>query len=413
MSDCTILCTSIVKETDECFEETNGRGYVNYKKKDGKNMLDLKSIRGEIDQIDEEIVRLFEKRMDLCRNVAEYKIATGKPVLDRQREQEKIETLTALTDNNFNAHGIEELFQQIMAMSRKLQYKLLVKNGVEQKLEYEKVERLKKDHIKVVYQGVPGAYSYAAMQKYFGEDVENYNAATFKEAMQEIAEGRADYAVLPIENSTAGIVTDVYDLLVEFDNCIVAETAIKINHALLGLKDADISDIRTVYSHPQALMQSAEYLEEHKDWNTISMSNTAVSAKKVIEKGDKSCAAIASVTAAKIYGLKVLQEHLNISNENMTKFIVVSRKNIYRENATKTLVTFEIPHSTGSLYNILSNFIYNNLNMCKIESRPAKGQNWNYRFFVEIEGTLEQSAVKNALYGVKAEATSLKILGCY
>lgn len=376
-------------------------------------MLDLKSIRGEIDQIDEEIVRLFEKRMDLCRNVAEYKIATGKPVLDRQREQEKIETLTALTDNNFNAHGIEELFQQIMAMSRKLQYKLLVKNGVEQKLEYEKVERLKKDHIKVVYQGVPGAYSYAAMQKYFGEDVENYNAATFKEAMQEIAEGRADYAVLPIENSTAGIVTDVYDLLVEFDNCIVAETAIKINHALLGLKDADISDIRTVYSHPQALMQSAEYLEEHKDWNTISMSNTAVSAKKVIEKGDKSCAAIASVTAAKIYGLKVLQEHLNISNENMTKFIVVSRKNIYRENATKTLVTFEIPHSTGSLYNILSNFIYNNLNMCKIESRPAKGQNWNYRFFVEIEGTLEQSAVKNALYGVKAEATSLKILGCY
>ncbi len=376
-------------------------------------MLDLKSIRGEIDQIDEEIVRLFEKRMDLCRNVAEYKIATGKPVLDRQREQEKIETLTALTDNNFNAHGIEELFQQIMAMSRKLQYKLLVKNGVEQKLEYEKVEWLKKDHIKVVYQGVPGAYSYAAMQKYFGEDVENYNAATFKEAMQEIAEGRADYAVLPIENSTAGIVTDVYDLLVEFDNCIVAETSIKINHALLGLKDSELSDIRTVYSHPQALMQSAEYLEEHKEWDTISMSNTAVSAKKVIEKGDKSCAAIASVTAAKIYGLKVLQEHLNISNENMTKFIVVSRKNIYRENATKTLVTFEIPHSTGSLYNILSNFIYNNLNMCKIESRPAKGQNWNYRFFVEIEGTLEQSAVKNALYGVKAEATSLKILGCY
>lgn len=376
-------------------------------------MLDLKSIRGEIDQIDEEIVRLFEKRMDLCRNVAEYKIATGKPVLDRKREQEKIETLTALTDNSFNAHGIEELFQQIMAMSRKLQYKLLVKNGVEQNLQYDKVERLKKDNIKVVYQGVPGAYSYAAMQKYFGEDVENYNAATFKEAMQEIAEGRADYAVLPIENSTAGIVTDVYDLLVEFDNCIVAETSIKINHALLGLKDAELSDIRTVYSHPQALMQSAEYLEEHKEWDTISMSNTAVSAKKVIEKGDKSCAAIASVTAAKIYGLKVLQEHLNISNENMTKFIVVSRKNIYRENATKTLVTFEIPHSTGSLYNILSNFIYNNLNMCKIESRPAKGQNWNYRFFVEIEGTLEQSAVRNALYGVQAEATSIKILGCY
>lgn len=376
-------------------------------------MIDLQEIRNEIDIIDRNIVDAFQKRMELASEVAEFKISTGKPVLDKKRENEKIATLKALADSDFNAHGIEELFTQIMAMSRKYQYKLLAKNGIFEKFAFHKVPKLKTGDIKVVYQGVPGAYAYAAMLKYFGEDVENFNAATWKEAMEELTSGHADYAVFPIENSTAGMVGDVYDLLVEYDNYIVAETAITINHALLGIPGSKIEDIETVYSHPQALMQCSEFLEKHKEWNRISTTNTALSAKQVIELGDKKNAAIASVTAAKLYGLDVLKEHLNVSDQNMTRFIVVSKKNLYCENATKILVTFEVPHASGSLYDMLSHFIFNNVNLTKIESRPIKGENWKYRFFVEMEGTPEHTGVINALQGLRAEAEGLQILGCY
>lgn len=376
-------------------------------------MLDLLKIRDEIDQIDEEIVRLFEQRMKRSQEVAEFKISTGKPVLDKRREIDKIKTLKSLAQNDFNSHGVEELFTQIMAMSRKLQYKLLVKSGVPEKLDFKKVDCIDTESCKVVYAGVPGAYAHTAMLKYFGDDVDGYNVSTFRQVMEAVQNGESDYGVLPIENSTAGAVTDVYDLLMEYDNYIVAETAIKINHALLGLQESEIENIKTVYSHPQGFLQSAEFLEEYGEWDRISTSNTAYSAKKVIEYNDKSKAAIASVTAAKIYGLKVLKEHINKSNVNTTRFVVVSKNNVYSDNASKVCVSFELPHASGSLYDMLSHFIYNNINMSKIESRPIPGQNWKYRFVVVIEGTVESSGVVNALHGIGAEAERLKVLGCY
>jgi len=376
-------------------------------------MLDLLKIRGEIDEIDEEIVRLFERRMDKSRQVAEYKIATGKPVLDKKRELEKIAVLKSLADTDFSRHGIEELFTQIMAMSRKLQYRLLVKNGKPETLNFNKVERLKTKNSKVVYAGVPGAYTHEAMMKFFGEDVDHYNVITFRQVMEEVQQGKADYGVLPIENSTAGGVTDVYDLLMDFDNYIVAETAVKVNHALLSIPGAKLSDIKSVYSHPQGFMQSSEFLEEHPEWSKISTTNTALSAKKVIQMNNKSNAAIASITAAKIYGLQVLQEHLNVSNINTTRFIVISKTNIFVEGAVKVCVSFEVPHATGSLYEMLSHFIYNNISMSKIESRPVPGQNWKYRFLVVIDGNVENTEIINALQGIAAEAESVKILGCY
>lgn len=376
-------------------------------------MLDLGKIRGQIDVIDNEIVDLFQKRMQLASEVAEYKISTGKPVLDHEREEQKIESLTQLADSDFNKHGVEELFRQIMAMSRKYQYKLLAKNGVTQTLGFKKIPKLRMGDIKVVYQGVPGAYAHAAVLKFFGEDVDTYNAATWKEAMDELTAGNADYAVFPIENSTAGMVGDVYDLLVEYPNYIVAETAISINHALLGLPGSTEEGIQTVYSHPQALMQCSDFLETHKEWNRISTSNTALSALKIKELANPANAAIASVTAAKLYGLDVLKEHLSDNSHNMTKFIVVSRKNVYCEGATKLMITLEVPHSAGSLYDMLSHFIFNNVNMTKIESRPVKGKNWKYRFFIEMEGTPENNGVINALQGIQAEAENVQILGCY
>ena len=375
--------------------------------------MDLLQIRDEIDVIDKEIERLFEERMKLCENVAEYKISTGKAVLDPERERQKIEKIKSLAHGEFNAKGAEEIFKQIMAISRKLQYQILAKHNLMSEIDFTEVENVNKENVKVVYQGVEGAYAYEAMINYFGEDVDNYNVKTWKDAMEEVKSGKADYAVIPIENSTAGSVSEVYDLLANYDNYIVGEIDMSIRHMLLGLEGASIDDIKTVYSHPQALMQCDRFLDENRQWQTVSLQNTAISAKKVKDDGDKTQAAIASKIAAKLHGLTVLKENINHNDKNTTRFIVVCNKKIYAKDANTVSVCFELAHETGSLYNILSHFIYNGVNMTRIESRPVEGKTWEYRFIIDVEGNLSDSAIKNALRGINEEALNLKILGNY
>ena len=376
-------------------------------------MEDLQELRKQIDQIDQEMVRLFEARMDVCRQVAEYKIANGKKVLDRSRELEKLDTLGGMAHNDFNRHGIRELFQQIMAMSRKLQYQLLEKEGVSGSLPFTRIDHIDRKHCRVVYQGVEGAYQHQAALEYFGKDVNVFHMDTWKECMEAIKEGMADYAVLPIENSSAGEVNDIYDLLEEYENYIVGEQIIKIQHALLGVPGTKLEDIRTVFSHPQALMQCAGYLNRHPQWKQISLSNTAVAAEKAAQDGDKSQAAIAGEITAKLYGLEILEMPVNDCRFNSTRFIIVANRKMYEKDARKVSICFELPHVSGSLYNILSHIIYNDLNMCKIESRPIPERNWEYHFFVDFEGNLDDSAVKNAIRGIAEEAVNFKILGNY
>lgn len=375
--------------------------------------LDLQSIRNDIDDIDKKIVELFEERMKLCSDVAEYKIENGKKVLDRDREIDKINKVKGLAHNSFNRHGVGELFSQIMSISRKMQYQILSRHGIGEEPGFKQIDGIDKENVTVVYQGVPGAYSNKAMQDYFGKDVHNINVKTFRDAMEYIRLGKADYAVLPIENSTAGIVNDTYDLLMEYNNYIVDQTEVKVEHSLLGLPDAQISDISVVYSHPQGLMQCSRYLEEHKDWKRIAQANTAGSAKKVIEDGDICQAAIASESAASIYGLKILDSNINDNDKNTTRFVIIGNKKVYRKDAGRIFVCFELPHESGSLFNILSNFIYNGLNMTKIESRPIADKSWEYRFYVEFEGKLNDAAVNNALRGIAEEANFMKIVGNY
>ena len=248
--------------------------------------------------------------------------------------------------------------------------------------------------------------------QYFGDQFNSFNVDTFRDAMSAIDEGSADCAVLPIENSTAGIVTEIYDLLQEYENYIVGEHIIKIEHCLLGVPGAKLSDIKTVFSHPQSLMQSARFLENY-DWQHISMQNNAFAAMKVAEDGNKSQAAIAGEHAGKIYGLEVLHKGVNQSDSNSTRFIIVTNQKIFKKDAGKISICFEVPHESGSLYHMLSHFIYNNLSMTKIESRPIEGRNWEYRFFIDFEGNLSDSAVKNALRGLRDEARNMKILGNY
>lgn len=375
--------------------------------------MDLKELRDKIDLIDEEIVKLYEERMEISASVAEYKIEHGKNVLDAEREKSKLSRIKSLTHNDFNALGVTELFEQIMSMSRKKQYALMTDRGMFGRPPFIPVDKLDTDNAKVVFQGINGAYSEAAMIAFFGENVDSHSVSTFREAMRSIDEGSADYAVLPIENSSSGIVNANYDLLTEFENYIVAEQMISIDNCLIALPGVKESEIDTVYSHPQALMQCVPFLDDHPSWKQISYSNTAMSAEKIKNDSLRNQAAIAGERAAKAYGLEVLRRDINSSEGNSTRFIIVTNQKIFVKDAKKISLSFEIPHRSGSLYRILSHFIYNDLNMTKIESRPIPDRPWEYRFFVDFDGNLNDPSTKNALRGLREETRGLKILGNY
>ena len=375
--------------------------------------LDLLEIRKQLDEVDAQMVRLFEERMALSMDVAKSKLASGKAVYDGQREKEKLAALEKMTEGDFNRQAVRELFTQLMTIGRKRQYQYLAEHGKALDLDFCPVDSLKKEGVRVVYQGVEGAYSHGAAIQFFGADTPMYHVPSWEDAMVEVEQGRADYAVLPIENSSAGAVSNNYDLLMKHSNYIVAETQLRVTHALLGLPQARLDDIKTVYSHPQALMQCSEYLNSHKEWSQISVENTAVAARKITADGKADQAAVASEIAGSLYGLKVLAPAINYNKKNVTRFIIISPKAVYCRDAGKVSLCFEAPHISGSLYNMLGNFIYNQVNMLRIESRPIEGRSWEYRFFVDIEGSLEEAAVQNALKGIAEEAASLRILGTY
>lgn len=374
---------------------------------------DLKELRQEVDQIDRELLRQFEKRMELCGQIAEYKIEAGCPVQDLEREREKIAMLQAEADSEFNRNSAAELFAQIMSISRKYQYQLMAERGFVGTIPFEMLPIIPKKKAKVVYQGVEGSYSQAAMFQYFGPEVYNFNVRTFDEAMKAICGGIADYAILPCDNSRTGQVGDVHDLLMHYDNYIVGEEYLKVDHVLLGLPGARVEDLTTVYSHQQGLMQCRDFLSEHPKIRAVGDDNTAASAKKILADGDPTCAAIAGEICAELYGLEVLKKNIADNQDNTTRFIIVSSKKIYSEDAKRVSLCFESAHQPGALYRLLSHFIYNNLNLCKIESRPVPGKAWEYRFFVDFEGNLSNPNVKNALRGVLEEAPYFKLLGNY
>ena len=374
--------------------------------------MDLLECRNKLDVIDKKIVKLFEERMDICGKVAETKIASGKAVYDAEREKQKLDAVSAMADSEFNQVAVRELFSQMMSISRKYQYSILAEHGRAMKLGFERLDQLPMEGVRVVHQGVEGAYSHAAAIQYFGEKAEIYHVARFEDAMKEVQLGNADYAVMPIENSSAGAVIDMYDLLTRYDNYIVAETFLPVNHALLGVPGAKLSDVKTVFSHPQALMQCSAFLNDN-GLKQISVENSAVAAKRVVEEGDKSQAAIASEIAGKLYGLELLKPFIQNNQGNTTRFVILANRKVYQKDAGKISLCFELPHTSGSLYNMLGNFIFNHVNMMMIESRPIPGKNWEYRFFVDIEGNLQDAGVKNALRGIGAEAQNFKILGNY
>lgn len=374
-------------------------------------MIDLMDSRKKIDNVDQKIVELFETRMKLAMDIADYKKSVGKPIYDAAREEEKLRMLSALTENEFNKKAINDLFKQIMSMSRRLQYMLL--DSLEN-LGLQQVEAVTTGpETKVAFFGEKGSYTEQAMLEYFKNQVNGMPMGTFREVMQAIKEGTVEYGVLPIENSSTGTLSDIFDLLSGYDNFIIGEHLVKIEHNLWGISGARLSDMKRVYSHRQGLLQCSDFLNKHPEIEQIEFGSTAGCARLILEENDICQGAIASKRAGGYLGLNLLKASIHNEANNATRFIIVSNKKIFVKGAKRTSICFALPHKSGSLYHALSHFIYNNINMTKIESRPITGEAFAYRFFVDVEGGLDEPAIKNALHCIKEEAIEMKILGCY
>ncbi len=376
-------------------------------------MKDLSEIRVRIDEIDRQLVKLFKERMECASDVAEYKREKKMAVYDKAREDQKLETLSAMAEDNFMKRSLKEIFRQIMSISRKYQYQLLKQRDRYIENYFQQVEELEiYPDTRVVYQGVEGAYQQMAVEEFFGENIDSYHVDTFNDVALALNRGDADYGILPIENSSAGNVQGNYDILLKNDICVVAEVILEIKHGLIGLPGAKKEEIEVVYSHPQGLMQCRDYLET-LGVKGISVGNTALAAKKVKEEGNPAYGAIASEKAAKLYGLEILEHHVNDVRTNATRFLILSKKRQYMKDADKVSICFSLPHESGSLYNVLSHLIFNDLSMTNIESVPLRDADWEYRFFIDVTGNLKDPAMRNALKGIREEAVDFKILGNY
>ncbi|MDD3225379.1 MAG: chorismate mutase, partial [Clostridium sp.] len=355
-------------------------------------MDDLKKLRDEIDTVDTKLTELYEKRLNLVLKVADYKKENNIPVLNSSREDEVIKkNVEHLKNDNFK-EPTKDFFKSIMNISKMYEKK---------RIDCLKVPTNKKEpaspSIKVGFQGVPGSFSYEAFIKYFSKNAPFSNYNTFEDVFTAIKACEINYGVLPIENSSTGGISEVYDLLKRNSLYITGEKCIKVSHNLLAKKGTTLTDITEVYSHTQAFEQSSTFLKNHSNFKLIPYYNTAISAKLVHDRADKNIAAIASKEAAKLYGLDILEENINYNLSNYTRFIIISDKLQYNNSCNKISIILGVSHKTGSLFNILKIFADNTLNMLKIESRPIEGTPWEYLFYIDFEGNLDNSQTKNAI----------------
>ena len=352
-------------------------------------MTELEQYRQEIDRIDGELVQLFLERMAVTGKVGEYKQRAGIPVLDAGREKQVIAAKTALTDDPARKADVAALYEEIMAISRRQQRKL-VREGAEEPgyAAYAAALAARREPVaapRVVYQGEPGCYSEEAAVGFFGPEVSSRGLAWFPDVFAALERGEADYAVLPVENSSTGSIRQVYDLLAQYNYYVVGECQVKVEHCLMALPGVALEDIQTVYSHEQGLMQCERYLDAHRGWRRVPTLDTAGSAKQVAGSGDRAAAAICSRRAAEIYEL--------------------------RPGRNKLSTVFRLPHQSGSLHEILTVFAVQGLNLLKIESRPIPGRGWEYLFFLDFTGDLAAPEMDGVLHELGQLAAEFRILG--
>lgn len=366
-------------------------------------MSEIDVARKEIEQIDKKIASLFEERMKAVTVIGNYKRENGLPVLDEEREKALVDrNVGFLTNPDLEAY-YRDFCKSMMSISKRYQHRLM-------------------SGIRVAYSGIEGSFASISCRKLF-PDAEKVSCMNFTEAYKKVCSGKCDFAVLPIENSYAGEVGQVLDLIFEGELFVNGVYELGISHCLLGVEGSSVDTINTVVSHPQALEQCDEFIFSHR-YHTIQAENTARAARNVAEKKDITVGAIASLETAELYGLRVLEQGINKSNINVTRFAVLSKNNSSLSDDSKKLLEFSsdnstfilmfiVKHEAGTLANALSVIGKYGYNMRVIRSRPLKEKNWQYYFYAEIEGDVSTSEGAKMLDALNEHCEAVKVVGSY
>ena len=375
--------------------------------------MDIKDLRNNIDRIDSELTKLFQERMETAAQIAKFKQENNMPVFNREREREVINKVTSTVSPELEGYT-KTLYQTVFNLSRSYQKKLIkprspVSKMIEDVTNHTPCER--PDRAMVACQGVEGAYSQLACDKMFSYPT-IYYCRGFEDVFRAVDGGFCRYGVLPVENSTAGTVNKVYDLMEKYKFYITHSLKLFIRHSILAPEDVRLSDIKEIFSHEQAINQCSEFL------NTLGVKvtvceNTAVAAKMVAESGRKDCASIGSKDGAALYGLNVLKTGIQNTDNNYTRFICISKTPEIYPGAKKTSFMMTIPHEPGSLYNILSRFSALGLNMTKLESRPIPGSNFEFMFYFDIDASVYSENLKALFSELENDAEKFIYLGSY
>ncbi|MBO5926333.1 MAG: chorismate mutase [Clostridia bacterium] len=375
--------------------------------------MDLNEIRNEIDKIDDSILESFLKRMELCGEVAKNKIQTGKSVSDGSREDSIVYRLSTKTPNELKFY-LKELYSTMFAVSKSYQSTLI--NKTSKSVEKIKEVLLAEDRkfpvsATVACQGVKGANSGVAAKRIFPIcDISYFK--NFEGVFTAVDKGFCEFGVLPIENSTAGSVLEVYDLMNKYSFFIARSVRLKINHSLAVLPGTEKKDIKKVISHSQAISQCSKYIKNH-NFEAEAVENTAVAARILSESNDKSVAVLCSNECAEIYGLKILEESVQDNSNNYTRFILISKNlNVY-EGSDRISVMTSAPHESGSLSKILARFSALGLSLTKIESRPISGSDFEFLFYFDFLGNVQDKGVLNLIAEMENSSMMFTFLGAY
>ncbi len=372
-------------------------------------MRDLSEIRTDIDKIDNELIELFKKRMDCAKEVGNYKKANNIPVLNQERENEILDEVEK-RGGEYGTHA-RLLYSNIMELSRALQHNIVC-SGKELREQIENASsNIEKENIAVAYAGIKGCNAHEATIRLFPNVVQK-GYKSFEDVFDAVNKEEVKYGILPVENSTAGSVSSVYDLILKHRFYIVGALDLAIDYCLAGLKQAELSDIEVVWSHPQTLSQCAGYIAKH-DFRSVPCSNTAVAAKDVALEKRLNVAAICPYKAADEYGLRILDNHLQDNKDNTTRFIVISKELYITDDANKISLCFSLPHVTGSLYSLLCRFNSLGLNLTKIESRPRNGSEFEYLFYLDFSGNVHSANVIDLISQLSEEMPEFSFLGNY
>ncbi len=377
-------------------------------------MEDLSKIREKINEIDNEIVRLWKERMETCLSVAQYKKENNLPVLDAKRESELLDRVAGMAGEDLDIYS-RVLYDTIMTISRSYQTKYLYRSGEltsKIKTALENTENLFPQKAMVACQGVEGAYSELACKKLFKYPTVSY-FKTWYDVVNAVEKGLCKYGVLPIENSTAGSVNGVYDLMAEHNFYIVKSFRLKINHCLLGNKGATLDGIKEIYSHEQAINQCSEFLREHSDIKVNVCENTAVASKLVAESGRTDVAAISSENCRDLYGMTLISDDVQNKDNNYTRFICISKDLEIYPGADKTSFVLTLPHEPGSLYHTLARFYALGINVIKLESRPMQNKDFEFMFYFDMSASVYDESFYEILEQLSDECEYFNYLGSY